>query len=274
MSEHILDALGPQVTERVLTRRDAVLDLGRFGRGLAMASIPLGVAAMAKKAFAQGLPQEIVDVLNFALTLEYLEAEFYTMGVANASLFPSSQVRQTFAIIRDHEQEHVDFLRSTLGAQAVDKPTFDFTAGGAFDPFNDYPTFATLAQAFEDTGVRAYKGQAPNLMANDAVLTAALTIHSVEARHASRVRRLAASPAMQGWIPFAQPGAPAAIAAVYAGEAVTTQGGVDVVAAVQAMGVTEEDVTEAFDEPLTKQQVLEIVDAFIVGDVDGDGMEA
>lgn len=101
-----------------------------------------------------------------------------------------------------------------------------------------------------------------------------LKIHSVEARHASKVRRLAASPAVQGWIPFSQPNAPAAIAPVYMGEAETVQAGVNVVSVVSGLGVTEEDVTEAFDEPLTRAQVLAIVDAFIVGDVDGDGTEA
>jgi hypothetical protein len=70
------------------------------------------------------------------------------------------------------------------------KPTFDFTVGGAFDPFNNYTQFLALSQAFEDTGVRAYKGQATNLISTPDLLTAALQIHSVEARHASEVRRL------------------------------------------------------------------------------------
>jgi hypothetical protein len=74
-------------------------------------------------------------------------------------------------------------------ANFVVKPTFDFTVGGLFSPFTDYQQFL-LAQAFEDTGVRAYKGQAANLMSKPDLLTAALQIHSVEARHASEVRRL------------------------------------------------------------------------------------
>jgi rubrerythrin len=59
-----------------------------------------------------------------------------------------------------------------------------------FFSFTDYQQFLALAQAFEDTGVRAYKGQAANLMSKPDLLTAALQIHSVEARHASEVRRL------------------------------------------------------------------------------------
>jgi hypothetical protein len=199
------------------------------------------------------------------LTLEYLEAEFYTLGTGAGSTitFPSASERQTFVIIREHEQDHVDFLRAQLGNQAVAKPDFDFTAGGMFpDVFSNYATFVTLSTAFEDTGVRAYKGQAPNLIDNDTILTAALTIHSVEARHASKVRRLAASYAEQGWIPGAQSGAPAAVAPVYAGEDVTMQGGVNV-ATVVPSGVSSEDVTESFDEPLSMDAVLAIVDPFI-----------
>lgn len=259
--------LDPELMERVTSRRDALRGLGKMGGGAALTSVPLALAAMASKAFGQStLPQEIVDVLNFALTLEYLEAEFYTIGSSSSSSiqFPSTSIRQTFGIIRDHEQEHVQFLKAQLGSQAVAKPTFDFTAGGMFpDVFSSYATFVTLATAFEDTGVRAYKGQAPNLISNDAVLTAALTIHSVEARHASKVRRLAASYATQGWIPGSQAGAPAAVAPVYAGEGNTTHGGVDVTGIVPA-SVSAEDVTEAFDEPLTREAVLAIVDPFIV----------
>jgi hypothetical protein len=74
--------------------------------------------------------------------------------------------------------------------------------------FTNYETFKAVAQAFEDTGVRAYKGQAPALMPYKDVLTAALTIHSVEARHASQVRRLRGNfteqePFYQGWINLA-----------------------------------------------------------------------
>ena len=263
--QNIFDSLDPEVMERVGTRRDALFGLGKLGGGLALASLPLGLAAMAKKAFAQGgLPQQIVDVLNFALTLEYLEAEFYTLGVANASLFPTPQLRQVFAIIRDHELAHVEFLQNALGQEAVPKPRFDFTAGGMFpDVFSNFATFATLSQGFEDTGVRAYKGQVPMLINNDAILTAALTIHSVEARHASKVRRLAASPAQQGWIPFAPPGAIAPLVPIYQGEAETVQAGIRMTTVVPST-VSEEDITEAFDEPLPKEQILAIVRPFIV----------
>lgn len=253
-----LETLDPDILQRIGSRRAALREAGRLGvAGLALASVPLALAASARRAFAQGgLPQDIVDVLNFALTLEYLENEFYIMGL-NSGVIPAAD-RPIFELIQDHEQAHVDFLVQTLGSAAVSKPNFDFTAGGMFDPFNDYPTFKLLSQGFEDTGVRAYKGQAPKLIENDTVLTAALTIHSVEARHAARVRRLNG---LQGWIPFEQPGAIAAVQPVYAGEANVTHLGLDVTTVTD---VDDEEVTESFDEPLTMQQVLAIADPFIV----------
>lgn len=254
----VLDRVAEGALDEVVGRRDA------FGRGfsrataLALASVPAGLALLARpeRARAQS-DQAVVDVLNFALTLEYLEAEFYTMGVAASGLVPAGDA-DVFTTIRDHENAHVALLKGALGSAAVSKPTFDFTAGGAFaDVFTSYPTFLAVSQAFEDTGVRAYKGQAGALIGADAVLTIALQIHSVEARHASIVRRIRGQ---EGWIQGAATDVPA-IAAVYAGEANTTHAGLNA-ATVTSIGTAE--LTEAFDEPLTMAQVLAIADPFIV----------
>jgi hypothetical protein len=106
----------------------------------------------------------------------------------------SSSTNAALALIGTDETNHVNFLRGVLGNAAITAPTlatFDFTAKGAFNPA-DATTYLTLAQALEDTGVRAYKGAAPlsAVMANKTVLTAALNIHSVEARHASHIRAI------------------------------------------------------------------------------------
>jgi hypothetical protein len=218
---------------------------------------------------AAALPSAVVDILNFALALEYLEAEFYVTGVATPGLIPASDV-QLFTTIRDHEVAHVEYLQNALGDAAVKKPDFDFSAGNGSkngpykDVFSNYETFKAVAQAFEDTGVRAYKGQAPALKPYDDVLTAALTIHSIEARHASEVRRLRgnfseAAP-NKGWITRNQTDVPGT-AAVYAGEENAVQGGVSV-ASITSVGL--DAITEAFDEPLTAEQVLAIVDPFII----------
>lgn len=257
------DGLDPEVLERIASRRDALKSASGIGAGLALASVPIALAVMAKSAFANHLPAEVVSVLNFALTLEELELEFYTRGLAANGLIPAG-VRNLFGRIQQHETSHVQLLRAALGDDAIAKPTFDFTAGGMFsDVFTNYGTFLTLATAFEDTGVRAYKGQAPRLLPFDAVLLTALRIHSVEARHASAVRRLAGGYAEEGWIPDGQFGAPAAVAPVYEGEGNLSQLGVFVPSVVSRL-VGDLQIAASFDEPLTMQQVLAIAGPFIV----------
>lgn len=269
-----LGSLGPDITARLLTRRAAITrgatTSAVVAAGLRMASVPAALAALSRDAFAQGaLPEVVVRVLNFALTLEYLEAEFYNTGVAKSGLIPAAD-RTIFTTIQSHENAHVQYLRSALGSAAVPKPTFDFTAGNGSgngpyaDVFTNYETFKAVAQAFEDTGVRAYKGQAGALQPYPAVLTAALTIHSVEARHAAEVRRLrgnfSETSPNEGWITRTMTDIPGT-AAVYADEENVTQLGIDLTT-ITNIGVDE--LTESFDEPRSRRAVLAIVDPFIV----------
>lgn len=244
----IFDSLDPELMDRVVSRRGAVARSGKMAGALAIASMPVAFGLLAKRAFAQaGLPQGIIDVLNFALTLEYLENEFYQTGLGTGGLILAGDL-PIFQQISKHETAHVALLQSVLGTSAVAKPTFDFTAGGTFDPFNDYPTFQALSQGFEDLGVRAYKGQATALMSDNTILTTALRIHSVEARHASEVRRLRGQ---KGWITGNQTDV-AALQAVYNGEEASNGAATSAAAA------------EAFDEPLTMDQVNAIAGLFIV----------
>lgn len=242
--------------DALASRRHALETGGRLATAAALSAVPVALTTTAKRAFASaGLPDVVVRVLNFALTLEYLEAAFYNRGI-NSGVIPAGKARRVFETIQGHENAHVKFLKQALGSQAVPKPEFDFTAGGALpNPFKHYEVFTILAQGFEDTGVRAYKGQARALKPYDAYLTAALTIHSVEARHASEVRRLRGE---TGWVPNEYPSAPKPILAVYEGENRKIQLGVDV---TQFLG--DKTGTEAFDEPLTRAEVLAIAGPFI-----------
>lgn len=256
----ILETIDPEIAGRIVSRRDAVRGAGKWGMGLALASVPVALGLAAKSAFGNHLPQEVINVLNFALTLEFLEAEFYTRGLAQPNLIRD---REVFDQIAKHEVQHVALLKAVLGDDAVAKPRFDFTAGGKFpDVFTNYRTFVTLAQGFEDTGVRAYKGQAPKLINVDAILTVALQIHAVEALHASKVRRLSTSPAEKGWITLAETDVPA-LQPVYQGEDQVVQLDVNVVNVTPAF-VDARAASEAFDEPLTMEQVLAIARQFIV----------
>ncbi len=243
-------------------RRQAFTDLTSLVGKLATIGLPLGAALAAPAGLrAQTGSVSVTDVLNFALTLEYLEAEFYEMGLSASGLL-TGDVRATIAQISKHETAHVAFLQAAIsgaGGTPVTSPTFDFTAGGTFaDVFSNPQTFLAVAQAFEDTGVRAYKGQAGNLLGAGDVLTAALQIHSVEARHASEVRRLRGS---KGWITGDVNTTAPAADAVYAGEDNVTHLGVN---ATTVTTVTLDELTQAYDEPLPMSAVLDIAGLFIV----------
>jgi rubrerythrin len=131
-----------------------------------------------------------VDVLNFALTLEYLEAAFYTEALKQVGGL-SGQAKSLATEIRDNETAHVDALTKTiksLGGKPVPAPGVDF--GNAFA---SQKSFLKLAQTFEDTGVSAYNGAAPAIESKD-VLAAAGSIVQVEARHAAAIRSLNGQP--------------------------------------------------------------------------------
>jgi hypothetical protein len=134
-----------------------------------------GALALPGAAHAQGRGD--VDILNYALTLEYLEAAFYAEANARGAL--SGQLAEFSRIVGGHEDAHVAALRRALGSAAVRRPSFDFK-GTTSDP----GTFARTAMTLEDTGVEAYQGQATNIR-DRSVLTAAISIHPVEARHAA-----------------------------------------------------------------------------------------
>ena len=186
-SQSLLENIDPDLSDRLSGRRD-LFNAAASRLGI-LATTPLVLAAASSEAFAQGLPRQIVDVLNFALTLEYLEAEFYSTALS-AGFIPA-QYYEVFSTIGRHESQHVATLTGALGAAAVPKPQFDFTARGKYpDIFRNFATFALVSQTLEETGVAAYKGQAPKLAGGGALLTTALQIHSVEARHAAEVRRV------------------------------------------------------------------------------------
>lgn len=249
----LFDFLSTDTGEPV-SRREALDKLGAASLSVAAATIPLAGLGRSQPAVAQSTG-DVVDSLNFALTLEYLEDSYYRQGLNASGLIPSG-ARPVYEQVSQHESRHVEILSATiedLGGDPVSfsDGDFDFTADGSFEPFSDYPTFLLLSQAFEDTGVRAYKGQAPSLTGND-LLTAALQIHSVEARHAAEVRRLRASQgaALKPWITGAESGA--APQAVYAGEGNATQAGIE----QRSLGdYSDAEVTGAYDEPLTMEDV-------------------
>lgn len=257
----LLEDIDSDLVEHMTGNKENIYKANKKTGALATTIISTGV--LAGTAFGGGskLPKQITDVLNFALTLEYLEDEFYRTGMQKNGLIPAD-TRDVFGQISKHETAHVALLKSVLGGDAVGKPNFDFTAGGTFaDVFTNYQTFLALSQAFEDTGVRAYKGQAGNLKSNAKVLTTALQIHSVEARHAAEVRRIRGEKA---WITNDSRGTlPAAADPVYFAERKTSEAGVNLSDLMSLNKLPDTVLSQSFDEPLSKNQVLAIAGLFI-----------
>ena len=185
-----------------------------------------GLAASTRPARAQGVTD--VDILNFALNLEYLEAEYYLRATTGQGLaasltsgsvgtqgtvlggsavpFKTVAVAQYAQQIALDEQAHVRFLRSALGSAAIAEPNIDlqlsFTTAAraagligpnqSFSPFDNENDFLLGAYIFEDVGVTAYSGAAP-LIQNKDILAAAAGILAVEAYHAGNIRTLLAA---------------------------------------------------------------------------------
>lgn len=143
-----------------------------------------GVAFGGLPALALGAPSKRQDVaiLNYALTLEYLEAAFYAEALREAGL--TGPTRRFAQVAGAHEAAHVVAIRKVLGRQAVARPRFDFKS-----TTRSVRVFQRTAIAVEDLGVSAYAGQGPRIK-QQAVIEAALAIHSVEARHAAWIRNI------------------------------------------------------------------------------------
>ena len=143
----------------------------------------LSATGLITKAFAASGGGDVA-ILNYALTLEHLETEFYVQAAKRVKGLSDSESRLTKEL-RDNESEHVDALTATikqLGGKPAAKPMFDF--GGAF---GSRATYLKTANTLEDTGVSAYNGAAPMIKSGE-VLGAAGGIVQVEARHAAMIR--------------------------------------------------------------------------------------
>ena len=322
-NQTILAPIDPEIVDRLAARKQEI-DRGSYASpgivvALAISSVPIALAALSKDVFAQGtLPAAIKGVLDFALALEIFENEFYKAVLGrstsaaqnNAFITVRAQAAavpgavNTLDQIQKHETEHVKFL-TAAGATNVfnlSATSFDFTGarGAGNGPFAKATTnlafLLQVAQGAEDTGVRAYKGQAANLMSQPAILEAALQIHSVEARHASRIRRMrraaAGAPASVRWSGTVRGGGSAAAggtdlgdtAAVQAqvaaafdkiygpganattapSEANVIQGGLNVQTGLSGASFGIEAAQEAFDEPLDRGDVVAIVQPFFI----------
>lgn len=149
-----------------------------IGGGAIFGALP--ALAGASRRSTRGVSKGDVAILNYALTLEYLEAAFYTEAVASGAL--KGKVATFAKIVKAHEVAHVGALKGTLGSAAVKQPKFNFKG-----TTKNQAKFQATAEVLEDTGVAAYLGQVGHIK-SPAVLGAAGSILPIEARHAGWIR--------------------------------------------------------------------------------------
>ena len=213
--------------QKLEKRRSFFKNVGGISVGMVGGTFLSACGGSVKDAIAQAAQPTDIDILNFALNLEYLEAQFYSFAALGIGLpanllggtgaqgavtggrkvqFKDPVVAQYAKEIAQDEIAHVAFLRGALGAAAVAQPALDIGGtdpngafssaaraaglvgpGVAFDPYASDENFLLGAFIFEDVGVTAYKGASP-LIQNKTFLEAAAGILAAEAYHAGLVR--------------------------------------------------------------------------------------
>jgi hypothetical protein len=257
-----LSEVDPEVMGRLDTRRSVFNSLSTVSKRAALASAPAFLAAFFSKAYAGTSAGDPKEVFNYALTLEYLEEDFYKKMVASpffntASATAQAAVRQ----ILKHETAHVNLLKTvitTIGGTPIAPVTFK---AATFATLTSFAKQLEVAQLLEDTGVRAYKGRAGDLQGIADVnitgvgmvnpLQAALQIHSVEARHAAHIRY------MRGQTPWINGNGDLDTQEHYKGaipESTVIQSGVNLTSGL-GTPYTAMDAQASFDEILTVAEV-------------------
>ena len=199
LSEVDADVLG-----RFDSRRAVFSSLGTAAKRSALAATPLFLGALFQKAYA-GTSATAVEILQYALALELFEQDFYKKVQASTQYGGASAAdKAAIDQIKKHEDSHATLLSGAikgLGGTPVTGVTFKAAVFAGLTTFKTGPAATSqlgIAQLLEDTGVRAYKGRAGELLGTD-LLTVALQIHSVEARHAAKIRT------MRGQRPWVNP---------------------------------------------------------------------
>jgi rubrerythrin len=160
-----------------ISRSDVLLK-GALAAGAVYGALMVG--PYVRSAFAMGGGTTDISILNFALTLEYLESTFYEEAMKKVKA--SGELKSLIALLASDEKQHVAALKGTiekLGGKPVEEPEFNFEYSGTSG-------FLKLAEVFENTGVSAYNGAAPSIKSKE-VLAAAGSIVQIEARHAAAI---------------------------------------------------------------------------------------
>lgn len=270
---HIIDqlsAVDSDALDRLDTRRSVFNSLTTVAKRTAMVSAPALIASYFSKAYAGTTAGDPKEVFNYALTLELLEDDFYKKVIASPFFNTASPAAQA-AInqIKKHEASHVALLQkvvTAIGGTPVTNITFKTST---FATLTSFAAQLQVAQLLEDTGVRAYKGRAGDLLGLSDVtvpgvgtinpLQSALQIHSVEARHAAHIRTMRMQTA---WITGAGDldGADNYKGAIP--ESNVVQSSVNITNQLP-MPYTAKDAQASFDEVLTVAEVLALATPLI-----------
>jgi hypothetical protein len=279
-----IEKADPEVYEKLSPRRSI---LKSFGAKVAVAALPVALGSLFKKAYGKTTTNAVVDALNFALKLEYMEYNYYHVANNTGGLIPAADLAG-FQTIEAQELAHINFLKATintLGGTPYTPPnynpsasnpdyipsgTYDFTAKALYPVFNDYPTFLIIAQIFEDTCVHSYKGYIPTVIANRPLLTQVMQLQCIEARHAAHVRFV------RRFVTPKQPDYPApwitnnippvtSLQSYYLGEELATQQGIVITSLPDVTGtIPLASATAAFDEAYTQTTVAPLIAPFFV----------
>lgn len=262
-----------EIYERISPRRAAMKDFFSFGKKVAAAAVPLAVGTMFKKAYGQTASPAVISALNTGLAIEHFSQRFYTRGFTDAAFGSGGTAaadKAAIGIIRDHEVAHVKFLQETItaagGKPVVAATNYDFTGNREFaEPFKNLRSFLQIAQGLEDTALRATKGVSGDLLGSP-YLEYALQLHAVEARHSAKIRLIRISrgfsATLQPWISLNDETDGRLGQGAYSGEENVTQAGITITGINGNSGVDAARASEAFDEPVSKAVLKEILQPF------------
>ncbi|MEZ5017886.1 MAG: ferritin-like domain-containing protein [Flavipsychrobacter sp.] len=242
--------------------------LKSFGAKVAIAALPIAISSVFTKSYGQ-TKATLIDKLNRLLKLEYLQSGFYREALDNTGLI-DGETKASFQRILEDNNSHVAILSAAiteLGGTPITTPNIDYTGGRGNNsgPYKDslqkYSDFLVMAQVLADSAVRAYKGEFSSFILNKKILQNVVNIHSMEARHAAYIRNLRNIPA---WTTESNNYTPVAAAqSTYIDEDQKTQNGVFLVD-INGFNLTENAITEAFDEPLGEADVDIILGQFVL----------
>jgi hypothetical protein len=293
-----IEKTGPEVFEKTSGRRSL---LKNFGSKLALASVPFAASSFFTKAYRKTSTTSIIDSLNLALQMKFLEYNFYHTANNTGALIPGSSGTTGndlagFLAIEAQERMHIIFLTdiiAQLGGSPYTPPNYtptalnpyfipsayDFTAAATYPTvFSNYVTFLTIAQIFEDTGVHAIKGQMSMFLGNATLFTQMMELQSTEGRHAAHVRLIrrlmgtVINPDFPApWITNNVPpyGTPInEFQAFYTGEDNTIQEGIDITTLPDKYAtngtVPKLSATAAFDESLDFTTIQTLINPFLI----------